>query len=197
MSQSASKPFLCHTYQWLVDFGPQNLLSHCSGERQWENEVFRCVYEFLGAIEASKVPQATAICPQITRLPAYVCGHVIVPQYPPKNSMIEQLWRQTTSDLDVASPGFEKFKSLQNLHLTPLYNSSYDRFRALGFSIWDLEKLVRLGLMRLPQELQPPKVFKAYWVGPCNMDGGPRMFDLFYRWGSFATEAAQYDTAEG
>lgn len=147
------------------------------------------MYEFLATTPALMAPHPTEASQLITELPAYVHSVATSHKPLPKGTIPEVFWDQEPCDLARATGGVGKFQSLCVMPNTPLSNTSFDRFRILGFAIWDNEKLVRLGLIPLPDQLQPPIVSEKYLVGPCQKDSGrPGKWDIFFRWGSFAAE---------
>lgn len=99
--------------------------------------------------------------------------------------------------LSCSSPGVSAFQSIHQSFDRTLHRSGFERFQRadfepfwrLGFSVWDREKLARLGLSNVPHFA---KQREPRWVGLVRNGSGA--FEFYFRWKSLMVEKDKNDT---
>lgn len=74
-------------------------------------------------------------------------------------------------------------RTLHRSRFEPFQRADLEPFRRLGFSVWDWEKLARLGLCNVAHFA---KQREYRWVGPVRNGSGA--FDFYFRWKSLMVE---------
>ena len=170
--------------------GPHSVWSRLP---KWELEEMDCVYDFLrkySGVQISPPGQSS----HLSQLPATEIRSFSAPQPTPIQNDTLHKWRQRIVDLNKRNDAAHYYDSLRVIWHSPLYGSSIKLFRRLGFVIWDLEKLARLGLVHLTSIYQPPWESEIYWVGPFK--GNPSGDDMWFRWKSLVGEYSNDHDAE-
>lgn len=155
------------------------------GLMTWETDEMDCVYEFLHDVSEATTA-SSAQPPHLSKLPLLEHKSVTAQKSIPHHDVLVYNWCQSTIHLSKKSPAANFFYTFGSVFFSPLYNSSFTPFRRLGFGIWDLEKMVRLGLIPLGVSKQPPRVSEMYWVGP--FERSPRQDDFLFRWKSLLAD---------
>ncbi len=161
----------------------KSLSPPCAWSRlpRWELEEMRCVYDFL--LESSNVSiQPPDHSLQMSQLPATGLESFTAPQPTPIQDNTLRKWHQAIPDLDKRNDAASFFTSAQIIFHSPLYRSNIEPFRRLGFIIWDLDKMGRLGLADLSPVHLPPWDSEIYWVGPFKRK--TLGDDVWFRWKS-------------
>ena len=132
---------------------------------KWEIDEMDCVYELLQEI-LEETRSSSARPAHLTNITLLEQKHVTAPLSIPIDHDSLYDWCQATVYLNKETSAVNSFYSVGSSPFSPLSKTSFRPFRRLGFGIWDLEKMARLGLTHLSMRLQPPRVSEMYWVGP-------------------------------
>ncbi|KAL9068107.1 MAG: hypothetical protein Q9161_006460 [Pseudevernia consocians] len=182
---SISKPSqgdINEVWELLRSEGPHGAWSRLP---RWELLEMDCVYEFL--VESSSVKSSSSDhSSHLSQLPASELKSITVPQPTPIQNDTLRKWHQSILDLNHRNDAASFFNSAQIIWHSPLYRFSIDPFLRLGFVIWDLDKMGRLGLADLSPVHLPPWDSEVYWVGPFKRK--TLGDDVWFRWKSLVGE---------
>lgn len=162
----------------LKNEGPRRIWG---GLRSSQLHEMDCVYDFLCEL-SDAISTSSARPPHLPKLPTTETKLVTVPKSIPYRDLESSIWKQTPEALDCRSPGLAAFSRIQR-SFHPELQESFKPFRRLGFCIWDNEKMVRLGLIKVPDFGKQPK---PSWVGAVKRRW--TVSDYWFRWNSLVIE---------
>lgn len=158
----------------LLDGGPRILWA--DNVHSWELDELDSVYEFLTESEANRAPSFSGTN-RPSKLPMPGVTPVTLPKRVPDEDETTAEWMQSRIHLWRPSHGANFFPTLRILPFSPLFNTSFTPFRRLGFTIWGLERMAKLGLANVPPDLVSS-------VDGVPLAGDTTQDDLWFRWKS-------------
>ena len=154
-------------------------------KRRWELGEIDCVYDFLcECVGATRMPPAHRS--HLIELPTTNPKVLMAPRSMPYRD--HDLWRRTdpNENIDRPSPGASKIRALRHVFWPPLQSSLFKPSQRLGFYVWDWERMVGLGLIKVQDADKYLAPVRDVWSE----------FDFYFRGKGLVVEDSKIDTGE-